>query len=898
MRTYTKILITTLPLVLLLVFTLMSITSYFSAQSLDDLGETWISAMLSKALAVVEKQEANLYLYNLHEVPASVKKAKIDAGAEISNIEVGEQGYIFAVSNAGIITVHPEQNRRGRDVSSEQWFSQLSGRSGKVRYTVDGKEHLAVYEYFEPWDWYILASGSRHEFYGAAGRIIPLLAVIGTVGMIVIAVALMMLTRRLLRPLRSLTLGAEQIGSGNLDYRIHVENEDEFGRLAMVFNTMGERLKQTLTTLQHKEEYFRSLIENASDIILVLDRDGNVLYCSPSTERFMGYTKDDLVNRNCIELIHPEDRDWIFSLYKKRTQTKGANPPVEFRVRHRNGSFRTVESISQSLLEDPAVQGFVINIRDITAKKEMEKELQKSYRELENRVAERTKELKTTNEALKTEITTRKEKEQELENANKAKSELLANISHEIRTPLNSIIGFSELLMTMTSDPEMKSYLETIRTAGKTLLNSLNDILDLSKIEAGMMEIHCVSVNLTALFREIRRTFEIKTKKKAIRFEQSVDDAIPPHLFLDDIRLRQVLMNLAGNAVKFTEKGSVRLSAHAADKDEQNGTVDLEIHVKDTGIGIPEEKIELIFEAFQQQSSGTTRIFGGTGLGLSISRRLVHLMGGRISVRSTPGEGSSFSIFLPGVKISSHEPAEDHLDPINHEKLIFSGETVLVADDESIIRIMLKKHLERANLKVIEAENAEQSIFIALEKKADLVLMDAGMPDMNGNEAVETIKQDPAFSGFPVLLMTTAPPRGINDSPVGTTPDGYLGKPIDAGSLFREIARHLPGYTLEHSPEIPEADRIREILEMQGKSAPKLRKKLEEDILPELAELEHGMTFSTVKQIALNLKTMGTEFQFSPLSVYGDELYRLAQAFDIEGINRHIKELVDVIRQY
>ena len=898
MRTYTKILVTTLPLVFLLVFTLVGITCYFSAKALDDLGETWLSAMLSKAVAVVERQEANLYLYSLHEVPASVKKAKIDAAAEISAIEVGKQGYIFVVNTDGIITMHPDPAGKGSDVSKERWFDSLSEEGGKIRYSAGGQEHLAVYDYFEPWDWYILASDPRQEFYGAAGRITPFLAAIGVSGMIVIAAVLMMLTRRLLRPLQALTDGAEQIGGGNLDNRIHVSNNDEFGRLADVFNTMADRLKQTLTTLQRKEEYFRSLIENASDIIMVLNREGTILYCSPSNERFLGYTEQELVGSSGLELIHPEDKPRVTALYRKRVQKNGVNPAVEFRIRHKNGSWRTIESISQSLLEHPAVQGFVVNGRDITLRKEMEKELQKSYQKLENRVAERTKELKTSNEALKAEILTRKEKERELENANKAKSELLANISHEIRTPLNSIIGFSELLMTMTPDAEIKNYLETIRTSGKTLLNSLNDILDLSKIEAGMMEIHCVSVNLAAIFNEIRQIFKIKAEKKSLRFEQTIDDTIPPHLLLDDIRLRQVLMNLAGNAVKFTEKGSVHISAHAAAKNEQNGTVDLEIRVEDTGIGIPGEKIELIFEAFQQESSGTTRLFGGTGLGLSISRRLVQLMGGWISVESTPGSGSSFVIFLPGVEISSHKPAGDHLDYINHEKIIFSGETVLVADDESIIRLMLKKHLEKVNLKVIEAENAEKVILLATDKKPDLVLMDAGMPDMDGRDAAEKLKQSPSTSSIPVVLMTTDPPREINASPSGTAPDGYLGKPVDAGSLFREIVRQLPGYTMKHPGEIPEKADIRELFEMNEEAAPELKKKLENDILPELEQLEYGMTFSTVKQIARNLKALGAEFQFSPLSVYGDELYRLVEAFDIEGINRHIKELADVIRQY
>ena len=899
MNTHTRILITTLPLVFMLVFILIGITGYISAKALDDLGETWLSAMLSKAVAVVEQQDSNLQRYNLHQIPASLRKAKIDAASEMSAIEVGKQGYIFAVDSKGVITVHPDESRKGTDISSEPWFGKLSPEGGNITYGAGKREHLAVFEYFEPWDWYVLASDPRQDFYGAATRLTPVMILIGFAGMAVVAAALILLTRRLLRPLESLTGGAEEIGSGNLDSRIHVYQNDEFGRLAKVFNHMAERLQETLTTIRHKEEYFRSLIENASDIIIILDREGTVLYLSPSSERLLEYTEQDLKGFNCLDLIHPEDKPGATALFKKRTRTQGVNPAVEFRVRHKNGSYRTVESISQNLLDHPAVQGFVINARDITLRKEMEKELQKSYQKLEKRVEERTADLKKSNRALRGEIITRKEKERELEDANKAKSELLANISHEIRTPLNSIIGFSELLMTMTRDTEMINYLETIRTAGRTLMNSINDILDLSKIEAGMLEISCVSVNLDAIFREIRQIFTIKAKKKSIRLDQSIDTDIPSHLLLDDMRLRQVLMNLVGNAVKFTENGEVRITARAVDKDHQNGMLDLEIRVEDTGIGIPEEKTELIFRDFHQESSGTTRLFGGTGLGLSISRRLVRLMGGEISVQSTPGAGSSFVVLLTGVNISSHKPIGDDIDYISREKIIFSKESVLVADYESVTRLMIKKHLEKANLKVIEAENAEQSILLAGEKRPDLVLMDGDMPDMNGKDAVKMIRQDPALSDIPVLLMTTDSTDETNEvSYTGTLPDGYIEKPIHTEALFREIIKNLSGYKLEDSPAVPENDGLRDFFEKHGTVPRKLGEKLETDILPEIEGLENGMTFSTVKRIAGNLKSLGEKFQYPPLSVYGNELYLMVEAFDIEGINRHAKEITEIIRQY
>jgi signal transduction histidine kinase len=329
---------------------------------------------------------------------------------------------------------------------------------------------------------------------------------------------------------------------------------------------------------------------------------------------------------------------------------------AEQRYLHKDGCYRTLESITQNMLDHPAVRGVIVNARDITERKKAEQALKRSHHELESRVAERTRNLTLLNQALNNAVLVRKQKEQELKKANQAKSEFLANMSHEIRTPLNAIIGFSEVLSAMVSDPQQKSYLQSIIVSGKHLLDLINDLLDLSRIEAGKIDIQTTPVSLTTLFHEIYHMFKVKLANKDLDFVIHVDGQMPDFLMLDEMRLRQVLTNLLANAVKFTENGQIRLSAAIRDSaGNTRDTVDLVIQVQDTGIGIAGDKLQLIFESFEQGHTDITRKYGGTGLGLTICRQLVALMKGRIEVHSRPGDGSTFTIILPGVTVSRDE---------------------------------------------------------------------------------------------------------------------------------------------------------------------------------------------------------------------------------------------------
>ena len=651
MRIYPKILLTILPLVLISLLVIVGTAYRLSRTALVDLGETWLDTRLSEAMIVVSSQEQMLQKYGLAEIPASILKAQMDSVVQIANIGVGEMGYMFGVTREGIVVFHPDKELIDTDVSGTVWFRDLRNGTRRLMMNMEQEPTLARFDYFEPWDWYVLAVDPMKEIYGVTNRMRPYLFAMGAAAALIISLALMLLTRQLTKPLKDLVRGADKIGRGDLDTEIPIQSENEFGQLAREFNRMAFRLKETLTALKYSEEYFRALIENASDLVWILDEQGYFKYVSPSTRRILGYDPAYLKGRNAFDFLHPDDRAGARERFGKRIQGTLPDRTTEQRFIHRDSSYLTLESISHSLLNHPGVHGVVINSRDVTQRKIAEQALKQSHQELENRVSERTRHLTLMNQALNNEILVRRQKENELKAASQAKSDFLANMSHEIRTPLNSIIGFSEVLATMIIDDRQKSYLQAISFAAKNMLALITNILDLSRIESGKLDIKKNAVALRTLFHEIHHLFKVDVLRKKLKFHIDMDDTVPDCLLLDDMRLRQVLSNLVENAVKFTEKGQVSLSARACPGSCPE-TVDLTIQVCDTGIGIPKAKQEMVFESFAQAAADITRKYGGTGLGLAICRQLVTLMQGSIRLESDSGCGSKFEIFLPGVTVS------------------------------------------------------------------------------------------------------------------------------------------------------------------------------------------------------------------------------------------------------
>ena len=377
-----------------------------------------------------------------------------------------------------------------------------------------------------------------------------------------------------------------------------------------------------------------------------------------------------------------------------------------------------------------------------------EEELKKHRTQLEDLVSERTDRLTKANARLEQEIVQRKgiehalkRSKEDAEGANRLESEFLANMSHEIRTPLNAILGFSKLMSNAAINEKQKRYAKSIISSGKNLPKLIDDILDLSKIEAGKLTLQYDPIHLNVVLEEVKNIFQLKASEKRIQLTTQIDPKFPEAILLDEVRIRQVLFNLVGNAVKFTERGSVTVKINFSDVKEKE--INVTIQVVDTGIGIEGDKLDSIFEAFQQIDGQDTRKYGGTGLGLAITKRLVHIMGGNITVSSTPNQGSEFQVIFPNIKVAAKEELsvasefEDTLEDID-----LSQATILVVDDDRSNREIIRSFLESTQAKVIEAEDGKQAIALTKRFRPGLIVMDLRMPIMGGYQTIGILKSD------------------------------------------------------------------------------------------------------------------------------------------------------------
>ena len=401
---------------------------------------------------------------------------------------------------------------------------------------------------------------------------------------------------------------------------------------------------------------------------------------------------------------------------------------------------------------------------------EMARQLSGAYQTLEEKVSQRTSELQAANK--------------ELARANKLKSEFLANVSHELRTPLSAIIGFSQILLDGIDGPindEQKQDVEQVNKSGQSLLALINEILDLSKIEAGKMELSLERIDLPALVANVLEGISPLAQAKGLR----IDTRFGPGLTAveaDPDRLKQILINLLSNAVKFTERGRVEVSA------QPSGRM-VRIAVTDTGIGISAEAQKVIFEEFVQGDGSSTRRHGGTGLGLSIVRKLVEMHGGAINVVSQPGKGSSFIFTVPAWTVSRATVLPTERRPLRRPSQGLPGAAILVVDDDPGVRQLIARHLEGEGWKTVQASNATDALQLARESRPTLITLDIMMPDASGWWVLEKLKEDPQTAGIPVLVVTIVEDQRLVFA-LGAS--DYLAKPYERGALIAKIHRLLP----------------------------------------------------------------------------------------------------------
>ena len=478
------------------------------------------------------------------------------------------------------------------------------------------------------------------------------------------------------------------------------------------------------------------------------------------------------------------------------------------------------------------------------------------------------------------------------EQANKAKSEFLANMSHEIRTPMNAILGFSEALYQEINTPAHKKMLQSVLSSGKLLLTLLNDILDLSKIEAGKMDILTRPTDMIHVAEEMKMFFEDKAASKGLHIDVSIPPGFPKLLELDEVRIKQVLFNLMGNAVKFTHEGEVAISIAFVSTDINKGK--LRIAVRDTGIGIPATQHANIFLPFYQQSGQSTRKYGGTGLGLPITRRLIERMHGSIELESSPGKGSVFTVTIPDVIMLDKKEVTSK-DAYNGEQIKFKGGHVLIVDDSSANRQLFEIMLTNSGLRVTEAEDGQAALDLLKMETPDLILTDLLMPIVDGYQLAEKVREDYGDKQIPIIAFTAYVHQADNIAGSDLF-DDQLFKPVKQRELYSILAKYLDHEKLTKKVEgkpskvsfkfkLPD---ISKFSPEQMEQVKKLAVLLNDGFLPEWKNIKDHWVLFKIEDFARRLRQAAQNHQMDYLTQYADTLLLSVDAVDLESLKEEL----------
>jgi two-component system sensor histidine kinase/response regulator len=521
-------------------------------------------------------------------------------------------------------------------------------------------------------------------------------------------------------------------------------------------------LKEAEKALLESRQHLKTIMDTIADPVVVYDPNGLTRYLNPAFTRVFGWPADELLN-NRIDFVPDGEKKRTEEAVKKVLSGDNISGFETYR-KTKSGRVKAVR-IGAALMMDThgKPDGMVVNFQDVTQEKKAREELNQLNAELEKAIEE------ANHMARAAEI------------ANMAKSQFLANMSHEIRTPLNGVIGMTGLLMDTALTTEQLHFANTIRNSGESLLAVINDILDFSKIEAGKMDIEIIDFDLRVLLDDLGSMMSLRTQEKELEFICAAQPDVPALLQGDPGRLRQILINLAGNAVKFTEKGEISIRVFL--NTETDHEVELKFSVKDTGIGIPADKHEMLFDSFTQADASTTRKFGGTGLGLAICKNLCGMMGGTIGLNSTPGEGSEFW-FTARFKKQEVTTA----DPQLHSSAILEGLNILIVDDNTTNREILQGQLKSWGCRVTQAEDGPKALEQLYRTKAKdpfrIIILDMQMPGMDGLSLGRMIQADNTLEPVHLVMMTSIGLAGDAKRFKEAGFSAYLIKPVGHADLL------------------------------------------------------------------------------------------------------------------
>jgi PAS domain S-box-containing protein len=661
--------------------------------------------------------------------------------------------------------------------------------------------------------------------------------------------------------------------------------EEELTQNLEELKTTQDELERQYSNIQTSEAQFRLLSENIPGLFWVRDVAGSILYASPSWKKLLGEQPAIGAHYSVLlKAIHPDDLPMV-----KKASLESAENGFDFEIR--SISFDKQEGwyhLRAFAVKDE--KGTIYRVvgfgQDITERKKFEESLRTAR--------------------------------EQADASNKSKSDFLANMSHEIRTPLNAVIGFTELLMkTDLGDTQLK-YMSTVHQSANSLLDVINDILDFSKIEAGKLELHTIETDLLEMLNQTTGVIVHETGKKNLRMLLNTDSNLPRFILADSVRLRQVLTNLLGNAVKFTAQGEIELIVEKLSEIDE-GEIALRFSVRDTGIGISLNNQSKIFEAFSQEDPSITKKYGGTGLGLAISNKLLALMGSELQVRSTVGKGSTFffevSFKVPVGNAAPHAKQVGISGLSGKQK---SNATILIAEDNSVNMLLAKIFLERLlpEATLVEACNGNEAIEQFKNTNPDMIFMDVQMPELNGYGATAAIRKIERNGRVPIIALTAVTVKGEKEKCIEMGMDDYVTKPVSEETLDRIVAKWLPDKPAVEKKEVAsvvpdlkmhfDAAALKKRSNLREEQINKLLVICQVDIKQCLADMYESVAernLKAIKEAGHKLKGLSFSLCFERLARQAEQMEAL-EIFDqtsitqlINEIEVEVKEVVKVIRR-